>query len=68
MPKRGREEKSKDDLSGGIESMTLPELTALEIEAIQTTAAHTIAPQGPNAPSDEAEKRVRTLKRELSAH
>jgi hypothetical protein len=45
----------------------LSELAALEAEAIQT-AAVTIAPLEPNAISDEAEKRVTALKREMSSH
>ena len=67
MQKRGRDKMSKDDLAANIEKMSLPELAALEAEAIQTAAA-TIAPLEPNALSDEAEKRVIALKREMSSH
>jgi hypothetical protein len=58
---------SKDDLAANIEKMSLSELAALEAAAIQTAAA-TIAPLEPNAISDEAEKRVTALKREMSSH
>lgn len=67
MQKRGRDKMSKDDLAANIEKMSLSELAALEAEAIQTAAA-TIAPLEPNALSDEAEKRVIALKREMSSH
>ena len=58
---------SKNDLAANIEKMSLSELAALEAEAIQTASA-TIAPLEPNALSDEAEKRVIALKREMSSH
>ncbi len=54
---------SNDDFAANIETMSLPELAALEAQVIQTAAA-TIAPLEPN----EAEKRVITLKREMSSH
>jgi len=57
----------KDDLAANVEKMSLSELAALDAEAVQTAAA-TIAPLEPNAPSDEAEKRVISLKREMSSH
>jgi hypothetical protein len=63
MQKRGRDQMSNDDLAANIETMSLPELAALEAQVIQTAAA-TIAPLEPN----EAEKRVITLKREMSSH
>ena len=58
----------KDDPAAGFEKMSLSELAALEADVIQQVAAGTIAPQEPNAISDEAEKRVRALNRELSSH
>ena len=67
MQKRGRNKMSKNDLAANIEKMSLSELAALEAEAIQTASA-TIAPLELNALSDEAEKRVIALKREMSSH
>ena len=49
-----------------IEKMSLSELAALDAEAVQSAAA-TIAPLERNAFSDEAEKRVIALKREMSS-
>lgn len=58
----------KDDSVADIEKMSLSELAALEADVIRHVAAGTIAPQEPNAISDEAEKRVIALKREISSH
>ena len=68
VPKRGRNHRMKDDPAAGFEKMSLSELAAHEADVIQQVAAGTIAPQEPNAISDEAEKRVRALNRELSSH
>ena len=57
----------KDDLAANIEEMSLSELTALEVKAIQV-AADTIAPEEPNAIPDGAEKPMMVLKREMSSH
>jgi hypothetical protein len=58
----------KDDPAAGFEKMSLSELAALEADVIRQVAAGTIAPRAPNAISDEAEKQVRALNRELSSH
>ena len=57
----------KDDLAANIEKMSLSELAALDADAVQTAAA-TIAPLERNGFSDEAERRVIALKREMSSH
>jgi hypothetical protein len=57
----------KDDLAANIEKMSLSELAALDAEAVKTAAA-TIASLERNAFSDEVEKRVIVLKREMSSH
>jgi hypothetical protein len=57
----------KDYPLASIEGMSLPELTALEAKTIQV-AASAVASEEPNAISDEAEKRMRALKREMSSH
>jgi hypothetical protein len=56
----------KDYLLASIEGMSLPELTALEAKTIQV-AASAVASEEPNAISDEPEKRMRALKREMSS-
>ena len=58
----------KEDQVADIEKMSLSELAALEADVIQQVTAGTIAPQEPNAISDEAGKRVIALKREISSH
>jgi len=58
---------SKDDLAANIEKMSLSELAALEAEAIRSAPA-TIVPLEPNAISDETERQVTALKREMSSH
>jgi hypothetical protein len=58
----------KEDLVADIERMSLSELAALEAEAIQQVTAGTIAPKEPNTISDETEKQVIALKREISCH
>jgi hypothetical protein len=58
----------RDDLLADIEKMSLSELAALEADVIKQVTAGTIAPQEPNAISDEAEKRVIALRREISSH
>jgi hypothetical protein len=58
----------KDDPLADIEGMSLSELAALEADVVRRIAGATIAPRAANAISDEAEKRMRDLKREISAH
>jgi hypothetical protein len=58
----------KDDPVVDIERMSLSELAALEADVIRKVTAGPIAPQEANAVSDEAEKRMRALKREISSH
>ena len=57
----------EDDPWASIEGMSLPELTALEAKTIQV-AASAVASEERNTVSDEAEKRMRALKREMSSH
>ena len=58
----------KDDPVADIEKMSLSELAALEAKVVRQVDADTIAPQEPNAVSDEAESRMRARKREISSH
>jgi hypothetical protein len=58
----------RDDLLADIEKMSLSELAALEADVINQVTAGMIAPQEPNAISDETEKRVIALRREISSH
>jgi hypothetical protein len=55
----------KDNPAANIERMSLSELAALEADVIHQVTAGTIAPQEPNAISNEVEKRVIALKREI---
>lgn len=57
----------KDYPLASIEGMSLPELTALEAKTIEV-AASAVASEEPNTISDEAEKRMRALKRQMSSH
>ena len=51
-----------------IEKMSLSELAALEADVVRQVTADPIASQEAHDISDEAENRMRTLKREISAH
>jgi hypothetical protein len=69
VPKRGRNHKvGKDDLVADMEKMSLSELAALEADVVRQVTAGPIAPQGTDANFDGDEKRMRALKREISAH
>jgi hypothetical protein len=58
----------KDDPVADIEKMSLSELAALEADVVRQVTAGTIAPLEATAISDEAERRARALKREVSSH
>ena len=66
--RKGKQQMGKDDPVADIEKMSLSELAALEADVVRQVTAGTIAPQETTAISDEAEKRARTLKREVSSH
>ena len=57
-----------DDPVVDIEKMSLSELAALEADVIRQVTAGPIASQQAHDTSDEAENRMRTLKREISSH
>jgi hypothetical protein len=58
----------KDNPAANIERMSLSELAALEADVIHQITAGTSVQQAPMPISDEAEKRVIALKREISSH
>jgi hypothetical protein len=58
----------KDDRVGDIERMSLSELAALEADVVSPVAAGAMASQEANVMADEAEERMRALKREVSSH
>jgi hypothetical protein len=58
----------KDDPAANVERMSLSELAALEADVVREVSAGTIAPREADTVPDEAEERMRALKREISSH